>query len=174
MSCSEAVIRPRSSEADHTTKEKKMTRQRSILGALVLAALCFAALGASSASGAVSSLHECQKLPVTFTAKGRFNEGCQVLNTKTGEGRTVKTSGLLKLTATQTSNFVLESAPLGIKNKITCEEMMSAETTAENTETKITGEGKTTFSKCKVDEPAGCTVVEPIETVKLKAESEDL
>lgn len=150
-----------------------MSRKRSLLGALTIAALCCAALvGASNASAVVSSLHECIK-SATGTEKGPFtNANCNETS-KTGEFRTVRLEGKKELTATQTTPFVLKSAPLGIQNEITCEEMMSAETTAENNASGFSGEGKTTFSKCAVNKPAGCTVQQPIETVKLKASSED-
>lgn len=151
-----------------------MSRKRSILGALAIAALsCAALVGASSASAAVSSLHECLK-NVSGTEKGPFSDPECKTTSKTGEFHTVKLTGKPKLTLTNTGNFVLNSAPLGIQNEITCEEMMSAETTAENTASGFSGEGKTTFSKCVVNKPAGCTVKQPIETVKLKASSEDL
>jgi len=156
-----------------------MTRLKVSLGALMVCAASFAAFGASNA--AASTLHQCENTGGTKleTAQRYSDSECKTKSV-TGSFQTVPLSaGSHEVTTTGTSDFVLSSAPLGIKNKITCKKMGSV-ATAINEEVggkmQVSGGASVTeFSECVVNEPAGCTVAEqPIKTKEITSITEDL
>jgi hypothetical protein len=155
-----------------------MIRLKVSLGALLACAAAFAVLGSGTA--AASTVHECKETGGTakLTAQ-RYSDSACTTKSETGKFQTVPVEGTQKVKATQTSNFVLKSAPLGIQNEITCEELSSSGATVTNVEEggvmKVKGGAqKTIFSKCQVNKPAGCTVKQPIETKEVTSITEDL
>src|SRR3954451_9738987 len=154
-----------------------MTRLKVSLGALMVCAASFAAFGASNA--AASTLHECTKAEATSTSVRFEDSNCQEESAKGRFATTPLSAGSHKVTAEGTTPFVLSSAPFGIKQKITCKKMMTNGATAANEEVggkmQVSGGASIIeFSECEVNEPAGCTVAEPIKTKETTLVTEDL
>lgn len=154
-----------------------MVRLKISLAALMVCAASFGAFGVSNA--AASTLHECKTTGEPGATAQRFEDSNCTKKLETGGFQTVPLAGTAKVTAQGTSAFVLSMAPLGIKNKITCNSMMSSGATATNAEVegkmKVNGGASgLEFSECAVNEPAGCTVANPIKIKEITSVTEDL
>jgi hypothetical protein len=126
-----------------------------------------------------STVHERKETGGTakVTAQ-RYSDSACTAKGESGKFQTVPVEGTQKVKATQTSNFVLKAAPLGIQIEITCQEQSAVGATVTDVEEgdvmKIDGGAqKIVFSKCTVNKLAGCTVAQPIEVPQLVSETED-
>lgn len=154
-----------------------MTLRKSSLG--LAACLMFLALlsiqGVSNA--AASTTEEC-KIPEKekFTSKHFLDANCEKANTE-GEYHTATVSETAWLIRTNTGIVRIDWEPFGSPAEITCEKLGGNKFVTNYEKEGVrgfTGEGAITLSGCKVGQPLGCFIKEPIKTVQLVESSEDL
>lgn len=156
-----------------------MKHSRSILGALLLCALCFSAFSAASASG--STLHVCTEEGLNQSTLERYTNGtCLVTDTITpGHFHTTEIANgtATKVTGEGEGNQELSATLSGVKFTIKCTGQMTTAGTGTNVEEggvmKTKGAGIVIeYTGCTVTAPAekGCKIKEgKIKTVALKS-----
>ena len=160
-----------------------MTLRRPIIGASLLCALCFCALGAASASA--TTLHVCSAFEngVTTTAQRYTTSHCEPGTTSvTGAFGTKPIPAVnTKVTTTATKPFKLRGTVAGVAVTLECKKLESPGATATNEEVegkmRAKGVGKLVYTECIVVAPAEkkCVVKEgKVSTKNIESLSEDI
>jgi hypothetical protein len=165
-----------------------MSHRKSILGVLVVGALCFCSLSAASAfAGEGLTLHEC--VSEVGTPNSSYSSStCET--TETGGAwhwKTLPVNTPVKVVPTLTPttggseiHAVMRGVIGGVSYRITCTGLTSTNSEAENVLTgtvmSVKGHGKTKFTGCSMPAPveSGCTVPSTLETNELNTTTSNM
>ncbi len=139
-----------------------MIGRKAVTGLLLLCALVFCAVGASSASAAKgTTAFEC----VEGGEGPKYSDADCETTSETGKfsHKEIKPGVVTEISSKLISNYKLNTTLLTLATEVTCTEQ-STKGTLENLAApmRVTGSAEITFNGCTVNKPAKCVVKQPI------------